>query len=124
MRMKFLFGPRYETSVLDDVIKQYFDLMYHDHQFLDAVDCITQKQSYMQDGVYCFFPDWQSPEPEEHFEGVEFGLGYPLQDEDIVRIDEATCYRWVEAACKQYLNRHPQAYVQIAMFLARTHLQR
>ena len=55
MRMKFLFGPRYETSVLDDVIKQYFDLMYHDHQFLDAVDCITQKQSYMQDGIYCFF---------------------------------------------------------------------
>lgn len=90
------------------VIKNYFDLMYNDDLFLDAVENIIQKKSFMSDGVYCYFPDMDSYEEDEHFEGVQFAIGYPPPEAELITVSEEVCYSFVRLACEKYLKLHPE----------------
>lgn len=93
---------------LDEVVVGYFNVMHSDCRFLDAVENIIQKASFVLDGAYCFFPDMDSCDEEEHFEGVQFVVGYPLSEGDAVVVSEEICYRYVRLACERYLKFHPE----------------
>ncbi|NBF04887.1 ribonuclease toxin immunity protein CdiI [Pseudomonas sp. Fl5BN2] len=103
-----LFDMSDVCSGLNEIIVGYFNIMHSDDRFLDATENIIQKESFMLDGVYCFFPDMSSCEKEEHFEGVQFAVGYPPTEDDIVTVNEETCYHYVRLACERYLKFHPE----------------
>ncbi|OCQ54721.1 hypothetical protein Ppb6_00085 [Photorhabdus australis subsp. thailandensis] len=115
--MKFLFELPYDHSNFDWIIKSYFDLMYNEEHFLDAVENIVQKESFMLDGVYCFFPDVNSED--EYFEGVQFAVGYPPTDEDTITVSEETCYHYVRLAGEKYLELHPEDIDKVNELLAK-----
>ena len=105
---KYLFDLPYKRFEPGWTIRSYFDLTYNDDHFLDAVENIVSKESYILDGIYCNFPDMNSYDKEEHFQGVQFAIGYPPTDEDIVNVSEETCYHYVRLACERYLKLHPE----------------
>ncbi|MEB6632518.1 ribonuclease toxin immunity protein CdiI [Kluyvera cryocrescens] len=106
--MKVLFDLPYIKTDRYLVIKSYFDLMYNDDLFLNAVESIVKKHSFMRDGVYCFFPDMNSYDESEHFEGVEFAVGYPPSEAETINVSEEICYHYVRQACERYLKIHPE----------------
>lgn len=116
---KFLFENPYDHFDLEGIIKNYFDLMYNEGRFLDAIENIVHKESYMLDGIYCIFPDMNSYDEDEHFEGVQFAVGYPPTDEDTVTVSEETCYHYVRLACEKYLRLHPEDTDKINELLAK-----
>lgn len=93
---------------LDETVLGYFNIMHSECRFLDAVENIVQKVSFVLDGVYCFFPDMNSCDEEEHFDGVQFVIGYPPAEGDVVIVSEGICYRYVRLACERYLKFHPE----------------
>lgn len=111
-------------SFLDpnSIIKSYFDLMYNDDHFLDAIESITQKESFVLDGVYCIFLDMNNFDEREHFKSVEFSVGYPPTEEDTVIVSEETCYHYVRLACEKYLKLHPEDTNKISKLLAKISL--
>ncbi|QJW53511.1 hypothetical protein HL670_00367 [Serratia plymuthica] len=117
--MKFLFDLPYIKSDHYLVIKSYFDLMYNDDLFLNAVESIIKKHSFMRDGVYCFFPDMNSYDESEHFEGVEFAVGYPPSEADTINVSEEICYHYVRLACERYLKIYPEDAEKVNSLLAK-----
>lgn len=116
---KHLFERPLSISKPSSIIKNYFDLMYNDGYFLNAIENIIQKESFIQDGVYCNFPDMNSYYEEEHFEGVQFAIGYPPTEEDTVTVSEKTCYHYVRLACEKYLHLHPEDTDKVNELLAK-----
>ncbi|MCT9978150.1 ribonuclease toxin immunity protein CdiI [Acinetobacter sp. I-MWF] len=106
--MKHLFDLPYDHFNTEGTVKSYFDLMYNEGRFLDAIENIIDRESYMLDGIYCFFPDMNSSEEEEHFEGVQFAIGYPPSSENTVTVSEEICCKFVRLACEKFLNLHPE----------------
>lgn len=120
MNSKHLFErPLSRTDDIDSTIKEYFDVMYDSNRFIEAIDNITQKQSYMIDGIYCFFPDWNSYDKNEHFYGVQFAIAYPPEEDDILTVSEEVCYQYVRLACDKYLQLHPEFQELIESYLER-----
>lgn len=106
--MRELFGQPYGESDPYWVVKGYFDRMYSDGCFLEAVGYIAKRWGFGTDGAYCNFPDMSSLFSEEHFDGVEFSYGYPPGDEGTIVVSEAICYAYIRQACERYLQRHPE----------------
>nr|WP_215807556.1 ribonuclease toxin immunity protein CdiI [Aeromonas jandaei] len=63
---------------LDEVIIGCFNAMFSGRNFLDVIEHIVKRHGFNTDGAYCNFPDMNSYDESEHFEGVEFAVGYPL----------------------------------------------
>lgn len=114
--MKTLFGQPYDQSDRLWVLKAYFDIMYSDGNFIEAVKNISRRWGYCTDGAYCGFPDLNSFFQENHFEGVEFAYGIP-PDEITIYVDESTCLGSVEEACEIYISKHPESRLEIAKYL-------
>lgn len=106
--MKELFGQPYGESDPYWVVKAYFDRMYSDGYFLEALGYIAKRWGFSTDGAYCNFPDVNSPFDED-FEGVEFSYGCPPKDEDTIVVSEAVCSELIRLACDKYLQRHPES---------------
>lgn len=115
--MNELFGQPYDESDPYLAIKGYFDRMYNDGYFVEALGYVVKKWGFSTDGAYCNFPDESSPFEEEHFEGVEFALGCPPKDEDTVVVSEAVCSEYIRLACNKYLDRHPEDTTKVAGLL-------
>ncbi|MBS0057799.1 ribonuclease toxin immunity protein CdiI [Yersinia sp. Marseille-Q3913] len=116
--MKELFGQPYDESEPYWVIKGYFDRMYNDDVFLDAVSSLVKKIGFNCDGAYCNFPDMDSYYEEEHFDGVEFAYGYPPEEDDTVIVSEDVCFEYVRLACEKYLQLHPEDTNKVNTLLA------
>ncbi|CAK6495772.1 Immunity protein CdiI [Pantoea sp. Nvir] len=101
------------------IIASYFDRMYEDGHFLKMVGYLVSKDSFFVDGAYCNFPDMNSCDESEHFEGVEFASGYPYSEADVVIISEETCYQYVRLACERYVKLHPEDTEKVNSLLAR-----
>ena len=106
--MKELFGQPYNWSDQCWVLKGYFDRMYNDDVFLDAINNLTKKIGFSCDGAYCNFPDMDSCYEEEHFDGVEFAYGYSPEEDDTITVSEEVCFNYVRLACEKYLQLHPE----------------
>lgn len=106
--MKELFGQPYSESDPFWIVKAYFDRMYNDDYFIEAVGYIVKRWGFSTDGAYCNFPDENSSYDEERFEGVQFAYGYPPKDEDTVVVSESVCSEYLRLACEKYLERNPK----------------
>lgn len=73
----------------------------------------------MRDGVYCFFPDMNSYDGSEQFEGVEFAVGCPPSEADTINVSEEICYHYVRLACERYLKIHPEDAKKVNSLLAK-----
>ncbi|MBH3404649.1 ribonuclease toxin immunity protein CdiI [Pseudomonas glycinae] len=115
--MRELFGQPYSQSDPNWIVKGYFDRMYDDGRFIEAVGYIVKRWGFSVDGAYCNFPDESSPLDEEHFEGVEFSYGYPPSDEDTIVVSESVCTEYLRLACEKYLQLHPEDKAKIEELL-------
>jgi hypothetical protein len=101
-----LFGQPYDRRDLHWVIKAYFDRMYNDGRFIEAVEYLVKGWGFSTDGAYCSFPDMNSYFEEDHFEGVRFSSGYILEEDvSIIVSDEVFC-EYLKLACDKYLRLH------------------
>lgn len=114
-----LFSQQDVDDGLNLIIVSYFERMYEDDKFLDAIDLLSKKWTLNVDGAYCNFPDMNSYDESEHFEGVEFAIGYPPTEDDTVLVSEETCYRYVRLSCDKYLHLHPEDTEKINKLLAK-----
>ncbi|AHK18717.1 hypothetical protein BF17_04735 [Yersinia similis] len=115
---KELFSQKDVNDGLNLVIVSYFDRMYEDDRFLEVIKYISKKIGFNTDGAYCNFPDMNSYDESEHFEGVEFAVGYPYSEADIVIVNEETCFKYVRLSCEKYLHRHPEDTDKVNKLLA------
>lgn len=106
--MKELFGQPYSESDPYWIVKGYFDRMYNDDYFIEAVGYMVKRWGFSTDGAYCNFPDVNSSVDEERFDGVEFAYGYPSTDEDTVVVSEVVCSEYIRLSCERYIKRHPE----------------
>ena len=74
---KELFTQQDVDNGLNLIIVSYFDRMYEDGDFIRAIELFANGGALNTDGAYCNFPDMDSYDESEHFEGVEFAMGYP-----------------------------------------------
>ena len=116
---KELFSQSDVDLGLNLIIVSYFDRMYEDGKFLEAVELLSKKWTLNVDGAYCNFPDMNSYDESEHFEGVEFAIGYPPTEEDTIIVGEETCYHYVKLACEKYLKLHPEDTDKVHELLAK-----
>nr|WP_314424690.1 ribonuclease toxin immunity protein CdiI [uncultured Erwinia sp.] len=105
---KKLFEMSDVDSGLNEIVVGYFNIMFSDKDFLDVIEYLVKKIGFNTDGAYCNFPDMESYDESEHFEGVEFAVGYPPSEADTVIVSEESCYQYVRLACKRYLLLHPE----------------
>ncbi|MBK5073445.1 ribonuclease toxin immunity protein CdiI [Budviciaceae bacterium CWB-B4] len=114
-----LFNQHDVDSGLNLIVVSYFDRMYSDNRFLDVIENIIKKHGFNTDGAYCNFPDMDSYYEEEHFEGVEFAIGYPPEEDEIVIVSEEVCFKYVRLACEKYLQLHPEDTDKVNTLLAK-----
>lgn len=104
---------------LNEIILGYFNIMSSDRSFLEFIEHIVKKVGFNTDGAYCNFPDMNSYDESEHFEGVEFAVGYPPSEAETVVVSEETCYFYVRLACERYLKLHPEDTEKVNSLLAK-----
>lgn len=121
--MKQLFGQPYDTSDANWPIKGYFDIVYDDGVFIEAVGYILRKWGFHIDGADCSFPDMNSPFEEERFDGVGFSYGYSPERRNSAVVSNETCLSYVKLACDKYLDRHPEDRKKIADLLSKNHFE-
>ena len=68
--------------------------------------CFSVLYDYGQDGCYWYYPDMNSPDPREHFEGVYFQDGFDDPDW-IAIVTEQENLKYTEKACERFLEIHP-----------------
>ncbi|MBA0206316.1 ribonuclease toxin immunity protein CdiI [Pectobacterium aroidearum] len=90
--------------------------MYEENRFLEAVKLLSRKWTLNIDGAYCNFPDMNSYDESEHFEGVEFAIGYPPTEEETIIVSEEICYQYVHLACERYVKFHPENAEKVNFF--------
>lgn len=117
--IKELFNQQDVDDGLNLVVVSYFDRMYEDGKFLEVLEFLSKKKTLNVDGAYCNFPDMDSYDEGEHFEGVEFAVGYPPSEADTVIVSEKTCYHYVRLACEKYLKLHPEDMEKVNELLAK-----
>lgn len=103
-----LFSQQDVDAGLNLIILSYFDRLYEDNKLLEAMELLSRKWTFNVDGAYCNFPDMNSYDEGEHFEGVEFAIGYPPTEEDTVIISEDIFYQYIRLVCNKYLQLHPE----------------
>ncbi|EMD5947468.1 ribonuclease toxin immunity protein CdiI [Proteus mirabilis] len=117
--IKELFNQHDIDKGVNVIVASYFDRMYEDGDFLRAIELLSQGGALNTDGAYCHFPDMSSYDESEHFDGVEFAVGYPPTEEDTVIVSKETCYRYVKMACERYLKIHPEDQASVSNLLSK-----
>lgn len=116
---KNLFEMSDVHSGLNEVIVGYFNIMFSDKKILDAIENIIKKVGFNTDGAYCNFPDMESYDESEHFEGVEFAVGYPPSEADTIIVSEEICYYYIRLSIERYAKLHPEDTEKVNGLLAK-----
>ncbi|RBL86189.1 hypothetical protein DDE05_12060 [Streptomyces cavourensis] len=116
--MKKLFDQSFDKSDSLWVLKVYFNIIYSDGNFIDAADRISRRWGFSTDGAYCRFPDMNSFDSDEHFEGVEFTYGISPNESTII-VSDKVCVEFLKRACEIYISRHPEYSLKITEIISR-----
>ncbi|MBX8462819.1 ribonuclease toxin immunity protein CdiI [Enterobacter sp. RIT637] len=116
---KELFTQQDIDGGLNLIVVSYFDRVYEDGDFIEALELFSKGGALNKDGAYCNFPDMDSYDESEHFEGVEFAMGYPPSEADAVIVSKETCYHYIRLACEKYLKLNPEDTDKINSLLAK-----
>lgn len=114
---KNLFSTSDLDAGLDLIITSYFDRIYEDGNFIKMLVLLSNKISMSTDGAYCHFPDINSFDESDHFEGVELAIGYPPLEKDTIITSDATFYEYIRLACDRYIQIHPKEKVKVCKLL-------
>ena len=99
--LNFFYGG---TGGLDEPefsIKTYFNIVYYEGDFFKAIySILVEKDGFSEEGADCYYPDMNSPFPEDHFEGVRL--------EAYVILDTRFMYLKKSALC--ILKRHANVF--------------
>lgn len=115
--MRRLFGLVAGDFEIDGVIRGYFDCIYDDGIFLDALDNFSRGESYVRDGVYCVFPEVSDPDY-GFFKGVRFEVGYPSAGGRAIAVSVEDFVSYLELACARYISLHPMDCEQVSRLLS------
>ena len=115
---KHLFGFPYDGDEPTDLARCYFDNTYDRGSFLQALSYWVQKIGFGMDGAHGNFGDKDDPEECFRFEGFEIEIGFD-NPPNILRIDEATFFRWLRMACDRYVQQNPKDKQRVEELLAK-----
>lgn len=102
--MKELFISSWDESDPYWIIKIYFNIMYADGYFIEALTLLTSRNGLSTDGAYCHFLHHDLPDSRD----VEFAFGYPSTEGNELVVDESVCFKYARMACELYLRKHPE----------------
>ena len=104
----FFYSVNHFMDNPDRTIKLCFSIFYNDGVFLKAIYYILAKHdTFYVEGTYCFYPDFNSPDPRDHFLGIEFASGFD-DPEWTVYVPEKVCFAYAKQACERFLELHPE----------------
>ncbi len=111
MALNFLFpGLENNENFQKGEILSYFNIVYHDGLFLDAIeDLLKNHDSYSLEGCYGYYPDCNSGYPSDCFEEglIRFAVG--LDDERYgIYVTEREFFRYAKEACLRFIRLHPE----------------
>ena len=106
MAIRTIYKEFYGTDEHGWQIKDYFNGMYQSGKLEFAIKKILNKEDCCFNVLQCRFPDDHSCEEYDHFEGVEFEMGYFDDDSEII-VSEKECLTFVEEAIFLYEEKHP-----------------
>ena len=92
-----------------------FSFFYSVNHFMDNPDrtlkaiyyILAKHDTFFVEGTYCFYPDFNSPDPRDHFLGIEFASGFD-DPEWTVYVPEKVCFAYAKKACERFLELHPE----------------
>ena len=103
----FFYKVNFDEDNPERTVKQCFSVLYDYGVFLYAVYLVlVDKDGYTQEGCYWYYPDMNSPDPRDHFEGVYFQDGFDDPDW-IAIVTERENLEYTEKACERFLEIHP-----------------
>ena len=106
MPIGFIYPYPFGTDVYGWQIKDYFNAIYRSGHLERAIKEILKKEGYSLDYNQCMFPEDNSYDDYDHFEGVEFEMGY-MDDESSIIVSEKECLSFVKEVIFLYENMRP-----------------
>ena len=90
------------------VIKECFSTLYKSGAFLESIhNVLVKHDSAGVEGCWWYYPDLNSPYPDDVFEGVCFEMGF--DDPDMkVYVPEQVSFNYAKKACERFLEIHPE----------------
>jgi hypothetical protein len=85
------------------IIKEFFNSVYLQGEFVSAVNSILGGRSFIFNEEYCLFPEPQSADQDLHFEGAKFGI---MENQVVITND--ALIKIIHAACNRYIHIHPE----------------
>ena len=99
----------HENDKIELTISGYIDNVYYEGDFLKAIySVLVEKDGFCEEGAACYYPDMNSPFPEDHFEGVRFEIGGLCDPRYQVHVSEEICFMYFKKACERFLELHPE----------------
>ena len=91
-------------------ILEYFNLIYIDGYFLEAIyELLQNYHGFSYEGCYGYYPNWNSPYSEDHFEEGLVCFAICFDDEDNrIYISERQFFRYAKSACQRFLEIHTE----------------
>lgn len=92
----------------ESTIKRCFNILYHDGLFLKAIySNLVEYDGCGEEGCYWYYPDMNSPYPEDRFDGVYFAVGFN-DPSSTVYVSEQVCFEYAKHACERFMEIHPE----------------
>ena len=89
----------FDTPILKEVVHENDKIELTISGYIDNV---------YYEGAACYYPDMNSPFPEDHFEGVRFEIGGLCDPRYQIHVSEEICFMYFKKACKRFLELHPE----------------
>lgn len=98
-----------ENKEFEEAYHFYINLIYYDKVFLRAMYAIlVDKDAFYLERVGCYYPEWNSPDPELYFEGVRFEIGGISEIECRADVPEEVAFFYLKKACERFMELHPE----------------
>lgn len=98
-----------EDKEFEEVYHFFINLIYYDALFLRAMYYIlVEKDAFYPEWVGCYYPEWNCPDPDLHFEGVRFQVGSNTDIRCRVDVPEEVAFFYLKKACERFMELHPE----------------
>ena len=107
--LNFFYGATGKLEEPECSIKSYINIIYYSGYFLRAIfGILVEKDGFCEEGADCYYPDHNSPFPEDHFEGIRFEIGGLCDPMYQVYVSEEKGFMYFKQACMHFLELHPE----------------
>lgn len=107
----------FENTNEELIVGGYMDSTYYSGNFLNAIYYVlVEKDGFCEEGADCYYPDSNSPYPEDHFEGIRFEIGGLCDPRYQVHVSEEKGFMYFKQACMHFLELHPEDIYKVFLF--------